>query len=174
MHLIRLWFCFLFHLCCLVHIIELLFIYFYCFEAHGRHARERHSRRSTLRSNEGYGHETGWAQWHGTPTQPYGPTLSRYESIFRTVSFDLWFHPSIHPFYLTESVSIYLCLSLILLFFLSICHSIHLLTIIVSMIYDVISFTCTCVKYKGCRCLVHSVLNGRQMVRSLLNCLDWV
>lgn len=80
MCLIHLWFCGMFSFCCLDGFFESFFI-LYCFEAHGRHAWERHSWRSTLQSNEGYGHETGWAQWHGTSTQSYGPTLSRYLSV---------------------------------------------------------------------------------------------
>ncbi len=115
MCLIHLWFCGMFSFCCLDGFFESFFI-LYCFEAHGRHAWERHSWRSTLQSNEGYGHETGWAQWHGTSTQSYGPTLSRYLSVcccffiwllvYRSFWYSITFSVSLSFFLL-----LYLCLS---------------------------------------------------------------
>ncbi len=120
-----------FSFCCLNGFFESFFI-LYCFEAHGRHAWERHSWRSALRSNEGYGHETRWAQWHGTSTQSYGPTLSRYLSVCCSsyVFFIIWLQVYRSIWYsITFSFSLSLYLLLLLsgiLVSVSLCLSVSL------------------------------------------------
>ncbi len=154
MCLIHLWFCGMcLVFCCLDGFFESFFLY--CFEAHGRHAWERHSWRSTLQSNEGYGHETGWAQWHGTSTQSYGPTLSRYLSVccssYVFLS-DCW------SFALSDTLSLflslcrsfccsvcvylafYLSVAVSVSFFLSICHSVCFFALVCHSLSFCLSF----------------------------------